>query len=107
MDRINEYRQIVRDFLSDFAKNDDNAQLIFDTDHDSYLVVHNEWRNDYRIYGCAMHLDIIAGQIWLQHNSTEIYIDRELIQRGVSPQDIILGFRSPSIRQLLANANKR
>jgi XisI protein len=67
-----------------------------------YLVVHNEWRDDYRIYGCAMQLDIIEGQIWIQHNSTEIYIERELIQRGVSPKDIIFGFRSPSIRKLLA-----
>jgi hypothetical protein len=101
MDRINEYRQIVHDFLSDFvAEYDKNGQLIFDIPHDRYLVMHNEWRDEERIYGCAMQLDIIEGQIWIQHNSTEIYIDRELIQRGVSPQDIILGFRSPSIRKL-------
>ena len=53
-------------------------------------------------HGCGMHLDIIEGQIWIQHNSTEIYIDQELIQRGVSPKDIILGFRSPDVRKLLA-----
>jgi hypothetical protein len=102
MDRINEYRQIVRDFLEDFAENDENAQLIFDLVRDRYLVMHNEWRDDYRIYGCAMQLDIIESQVWIQHNSTEIYIDRELIQRGVSSEDIILGFRSPSIRKILA-----
>lgn len=103
MDRINKYRQIVHQFLADFAKNDANAQLIFDIDRDRYLVMHNEWRDDYRIYGCAIQLDIIEGQIWIQHNNTEIYIDRELIKRDVSPQDIIFGFRSPSIRKLLAN----
>jgi XisI protein len=77
---------------------------------DRYLVMHNEWQDDYRIYGCAMQLDIIEGQIWIQHNSTEIYIvgeaspveNRELIKLGVSPKDIILGFRSPSVRKLLA-----
>ncbi len=105
MDRINEYRQIVQEFLADFAKDDANAQLIFDLAHDRYLVMHNEWRNEYRIYGCAMQLDIIESQIWIQHNSTEIYIDRELIQRGVSPKDIIFGFRSPSIRKILAAAH--
>ncbi len=104
MDRIDEYRQIVIDFLEEFAKNDANAQLIFDQSQDRYLVMHNEWRDDYRIYGCAMQLDIIEGQIWIQHNSTEIYIDRELIQRGVAPKDIILGFRSPSVRKILAAA---
>jgi XisI protein len=104
MDRINEYRQIVHQFLEEFVKNDLNGQLIFDPIRDRYLVMHNEWRDDYRIYGCAMQLDIVEGQIWIQHNSTEIYIDRELIQLGVFPQDIIFGFRSPSIRKLLANA---
>jgi XisI protein len=103
MDRINEYRQIVHQFLEEFVKNDVNGQLIFDPIRDRYLVMHNEWRDDYRIYGCAMQLDIIEGQIWIQHNSTEIYIDRELIKLGVYPHDVILGFRSPSIRKLLAN----
>ncbi|NJL91880.1 MAG: XisI protein [Coleofasciculaceae cyanobacterium SM2_1_6] len=102
MDRIEQYRQIVQDFLAEFIKNDPNAQLIFDIPRDRYLVMHNEWRGNYRIYGCAMQLDIIAGQIWIQHNSTEIYIDRELITYGVDPNDIILGFRSPEIRKLLA-----
>ncbi len=105
MDRLNEYRQIVRELLSDFVKNDINGQLIFDSDRDRYLVMHNEWQDDYRIYGCAIQLDIIDSKIWIQHNSTEIYIERELIQRGVSPQDIIFGFRSPSVRKLLADVN--
>lgn len=105
MDRLTQYRQIICQLLTDFTKIDPNAQLIFDTDRDRYLVMHNEWQNDYRIYGCAMQFDIIEGQIWIQHNSTEIYVDRELIQRGVAPQDIIFGFRSPSIRKLLAAAN--
>ena len=102
--KVDEYRQITNEFLADFAKNDLNAQLIFDRSHDRYLVMHNEWRDEYRIYGCAMQLDIIEGQIWIQHNSTEIYIDRELIQRGVAPKHIILGFGSPSIRKMVAAA---
>lgn len=102
MDRLDHYRQIVCQFLESFAKNDPNAQLIFDHQRDRYLVMHNEWRNDYRIYGCAIQLDIIDGKIWMQHNSTEIYIDRELIQQGIDPKDLIFGFRSPNIRQRLA-----
>jgi hypothetical protein len=104
MDRINEYRKIVQEFLTEFAQKAPTYQLVFDSTHDRYLVMHNEWRGENRIYGCAMHLDIIDNQIWIQQNNTEIYVDRELIQRGVLPKDIILGFRSPSIRQLLAAA---
>lgn len=104
MDRVNKYRQIMRDFLQDFAADDPEAQLIFDVERDRYLVMHNGWRSDYRIYGCAMQLDLIEGQVWIQHNSTEIAIDRELIELGIAPQDIVLGFRSPSVRERLAAA---
>lgn len=104
MARVNEYQQIVQTFLEEFAQEDPNAQIVFDRERDRYLVLHNEWRNDYRIYGCAIHLDIIDNQIWIQHNSTEIYIERELAQRGVPPQDVIFGFRAPSIRDRLAAA---
>ncbi|MGB7416537.1 MAG: XisI protein [Thermosynechococcaceae cyanobacterium] len=103
---VNEYPQIVQDYLKDFAQSGPNAQLIFDCERDSYLVCRNGWRKDYRIYGCAMHLDIIEGQVWIQHNSTEIYIERELMRRGVSPQDIVFGFRAPSIRDRLTAALK-
>lgn len=75
MDRVEKYRQIVCDFLAAFAVNDPYAQLIFDPIRDRYLVMHNEWRGEYHIYGCAMQLDIISEQIWIQHNSTEIFID--------------------------------
>lgn len=105
MDRITEYRQIVQEFLIDFATISPTYQLIFDTTRDRYLVIHDEWCGESRIYGCSMQLDIIENQIWIQQNNTEIYVDRELIQQGVSPQDIILGFRSPSIRKLLAAAH--
>jgi hypothetical protein len=35
MDKLNEYRKIVRELLSDFVQNDLNGQLIFDSDRDS------------------------------------------------------------------------
>jgi len=47
----------------EFAQKDGNAQIIFDQTHDRYLVMHNEWREDYRIYGCAIQLDIIEGAL--------------------------------------------
>ena len=91
----------MREFLHDFATDDPEAQLIFDT-RDRYLVMHVGWQGDYLIYGCTMQLDIIDDEIWLLHNSTEVVIDQEFIQRGISRKDIVLGFRSPSIRERLA-----
>lgn len=94
---------IICQFLQDFAKDDPEAQLIFDSERDRYLVMHVGWRNDYRIYGCAMQLDIIDNQVWIQNNSTEVYVDRELVERGIDSKDIVLGFRSPSVREKIAS----
>ena len=105
MDRVDEYRKIVREFLQDFAADDPEAQLIFDAERDRYLVMHVGWRGEYRSYGCAMQLDTIDGKVWIQHNSTEVVIDQELIQRGIPKKDIVLGFRSPGIRERLAAAS--
>lgn len=65
--------------------------------------MHVAWRNDYRIYGCAMQLDLMDRQVWIQNNSTEVHVDRELIARGIDPQDVVLGFRSPSVRKKIAS----
>lgn len=104
MDKINNYRQILCQFLEEFAHDDPEAQLIFDGERDRYLVMHVAWRNDYRIYGCAIQLDLIEEKVWIQNNSTEVLVDRELIKMGINPQDIVLGFRAPSIREKLASA---
>ena len=104
MDKINQYRQIICQFLQDFAKDDPEARLVFDLERDRFLVMHVGWRNDYRIYGCAIELDLIDGKVWIQNNSTEVYVDRELIERGVEAKDLVLGFRSPSVREKIASA---
>ncbi len=96
------YQQRVCQFLENFAQDDPEAQLVFDSRRDRYLVLHSAWRGESRIYGCAMQLDVIDGKIWIQQNSTEVDIYQELVNQGVPKQDIVLGFRSPSVRQRLA-----
>jgi len=29
------------------------------------------WKNQRRVYGCFLHIDIKGGKVWLQHNGTE------------------------------------
>lgn len=106
MDRVEStqgtYQEIICQFLEDFAQDDPEAYLIFDSLRDRYLVLHSGWRDERRIYGCAIHLDLIEGKIWIQNNSTEIDVCKELIQRGVAAKDLVLGFRSPVARQKIA-----
>jgi hypothetical protein len=57
------------------------------------------WRNQKRIYGPVLHLDIINGKIWIQQDGTEVGIANELIAIGVPKEDIVLAFHPPSMRK--------
>ena len=108
MDRLKHYRQIVRSFLEEYAQESVSphenvtAELVFDEKRDRYLLVHVGWQGARRIYGCPMQIDIIDNKVWLQHNATEIFVDQELIARGIPENDIVLGLKSPCIRKPVA-----
>jgi hypothetical protein len=102
MATVDEYRQLIRNLLNEHAKlvwgERIQAQTIFDTEHDHYQLVYVGWRDSKRVYGTVLHLDIIKGKIWVQQDGTEICITNELVELGVSKQDIVLGFDPPKMR---------
>lgn len=103
MDKLVLYRQAIRTLLQDYATlsaadKDVDTQLLFDDQHDHYQLMHVGWKNGQRIYGSVIHLDVINGKVWLQHNGTEGDIAQELMELGVAREDIVLGFRSPAVR---------
>lgn len=104
MDRLNEYQTKVQDLLSELAAyggidTDVETQLIFDTARNHYQLAHVGWRNEHRIYGCVVHLDIKDGKIWVQHNGTEFDISIRLSEMGIPKQNIVNGFHTSYMRQ--------
>ncbi|BAT52676.1 fdxN element excision controlling factor protein [Nostoc sp. NIES-3756] len=104
MDKLDNYRQYIKQLLklySQYSKSDTEveAQTIFDSENDHYQLVYVGWKNQRRVYGCVLHLDIKNEKIWIQHNGTEANIADELVDLGVPKQDIVLGFHSPYKRQ--------
>jgi hypothetical protein len=104
MDKLEHYREILHKLLEDSAKLSDiddtvETQIIADTIGDHYQLVQVGWQNDWRVYGCILHLDIKDVKIWLQHNGTEDDIPAKLVKMGVSKTDIVVGFHSSFKRQ--------
>ena len=105
MDKLSLYRQLIQESLkqrADLRSPDDpvRSQTIFDREDDHYQLVHVGWKNsNTRIYGCIIHVDIIDGKIWIQHDGTEYGIADQLVEKGVPKQDIVLAFRPAYIRQ--------
>ncbi|NEO63322.1 MAG: XisI protein, partial [Moorea sp. SIO4G2] len=53
-----------------------------------------------RIYGSLIHIDIINEKIWLQQDGTEEGVANELVKLGISPQQIVLAFKTLERRKI-------
>ena len=99
------YRQIIEKILReyvDFLAQDDAIQLelVFDHEHDRYLLVETGWQDKRRIYGPFLHIDIKDNKVWIQHDGTEDGIAYELEAAGIPKDKIVLGYRSIERRKL-------
>jgi hypothetical protein len=104
MAKLEQYRDCIKKLLSQYASyqhayGEVENQVIFDSEHDHYQLVHVGWEEKKRIYGCSIHLDIKNEKIWIQWNSTDVDIAEELVSLGVDKQDIVLGFHTQYMRQ--------
>lgn len=100
MDKLNTYRQYVRQTLEKYAQykpsiGDVDMELLFDSERDRYQLMTIGWNDYQRYHGSLLHVDIINGQIWIQHDGTEGGIANELVELGVPKQDIVLAFHAP------------
>jgi hypothetical protein len=105
MDKLDLYRQLIQELLLERAElrspgDPIRTQTIFDREGDHYQLVNLGWKDSStRIYGCVLHVDIVDGKIWVQHDGTEDAIADQLVVRGVPKQDIVLAYHAPHLRQ--------
>jgi len=101
MDTLNSYRDKIKQLLETIAppSNEIESQILIDTEHDHYQITQVGWKNNRRVYGCVLHLDIKNDKIWIQHNGTELDIAQELVKLGIPKEWIVLGFQSAYKRQ--------
>lgn len=95
---VNKYRQIFEKIYQEYADDEVEIELIFDEKNHRYLLVERGWKNDDRIYGTLLHLDLIDNKVWIQHDGTEDGIADELVKEGIPKEHIILAFKPPEIR---------
>lgn len=104
MDKLDKYRQIIQDVLTEFARpqrlgeekaDEFETQLIFDTKNDHYQVLFVGWEGFKRTFGSPIHIDIKNDKIWIQQNSTDYDFISDLIEKGIPKEDIVLAFHPP------------
>jgi hypothetical protein len=105
MDSLTKYRDIIQKILTDYAAipfphGGLRDELVFDREQDRYMLITTGWNGPRRVHNIVIHLDIIAGKIWIQADNTDAVIARDLEKAGVPKSDIVLGFRHPNVRPL-------
>ena len=103
MDTLDQYRQIIETALIEYARvpyahGDIQTEVVFDREHDRYLLVNVGWRDKRRIHGSLIHIDIINGKVWIQRDGTEEGVANNLVEAGIPKDQIVLGFREPEVR---------
>ena len=103
MDTVENYRQIVKRLLNEYAVLFDvgdelQSQTIFDLEQDRYMLISIGWMGVRRVHDCIMHVDIIDSQVWIQENNTDRSIAEELVAAGIPPKSIVLGVQPPELR---------
>jgi XisI protein len=105
MDRTEQYRQIVKRVIDEYAAfrpshGEIDSEAIVDRDKDHYEVVHVGWDGERRVHGSVIHLDIIDGKVWIQYDGTNWPVADELMAAGIPREDIVLAFHPASVRHL-------
>lgn len=103
MDKLNKYRQIIREVLKpyvdiSYANVDVKNRAAFDTETDQYIVLSEGWDQQRHLHSILIHLEIMNGKIWIQYDGTEDGVTDELLAAGIPKQDIVLGFHEPEVR---------
>ncbi len=108
MDKVTKHKVAVRQLAEEVAKlgqlPDDiiETQLVTDDEHGHYLIYFSGWKGYERTYGCFFHVDVKPdGKVWLQYDGTDLVIAEMLMEKGISKEDIVLGFQAPAKRELL------
>ena len=100
MESLARYRELIQRVITRHAQipsvsGEVRIETIFDAAQNHYALVCTGWDGLRRIEGEVIHIDIINGKIWIQHDGTEYGMARELEELGVSRQEIVLGFHAP------------
>ncbi|MEM7181793.1 MAG: XisI protein [Spirochaetota bacterium] len=98
------YQKVIQDLIQEHAtpisnQPDIQAQVIFDTRNEQYLLYYTGWHEWEYTNACVLHFQIIGEKIWIHHNGTEEDVGQSLLENGVEKENIVLGFIHPTQRE--------
>jgi hypothetical protein len=104
MDQLTRYRDIIRRVIAEYAswkpsQGQIEYEVIEDPARDHFELMAVGWDGHQRVHYTVLHLDLIGGKIWIQHDATDRPVASELVAAGVPKGDIVIGFHPADLRR--------
>jgi XisI protein len=104
MDAPSEWRDLIERLLAEQTKvpvsiGEIALYTVFDRPQDHYLLMAVGWDKHQRVHAPLIHVDVVDGKLWIQHDGTERGIARDLEAGGVPKDRIVLAFQHLSRRR--------
>ncbi len=98
MDKLSQYREILRDTIKRHARFTPSHGVIeslpiCDVEGDQYLLMDVGWDATGRVHAVSLHLRLRDGKVWIEWDGTEPGIAVELIEAGIPESDIVAAFQ--------------
>ena len=74
------------------------TEFVCDERLNHYQIGQVGWKGSRRVDDVFVHIDIIAGKVWLQHDGTNLRIAEDLVRAGIPKTDIVLAFHHANRR---------
>ena len=89
--------ETVKAAIIDYAKDEPSygkvkIEKIFDDNLGHYELMYAGWDAGMRLHGSVVQVDIMNDKAWIEYDGTQYGIARELIDRGIPREQIVLGF---------------
>lgn len=108
MEKLVKHKSIVRLVVHEIANmmpsdHQVETQFIADDEHGHYLLSSVGWYNgQQRELNNFVHIDVKPdAKVWIQHDGTDLRIALILVEKGISKNDIVLGFHAPHRREMM------
>ena len=104
MEKVKKYQDIICSVLGEYASIKKSltpnvkSHLIIDREHNQFQLLSIGWHNNRFVFTILFHFSIINGKVWIQQNNTDILIADEIMDKGVTKEDIVLGFVPEKVR---------
>jgi hypothetical protein len=107
MDKLNKYRQIVKEVITQYSKlrpshGEIRLDTIFDESQDRYGLMQIGWDRGKRIRGNLIYLNLSGEKVIIEYDGMESGITQDLIDNGIAEEDIIFAFAPQEDNRILA-----